>query len=165
MRSGNVSTIRFKNLMALILVGFSFSANSLNTKEFHQEKYAEAYLALNEKVAYCSELKNRDIDISDEWLNNQTIMVQKVVLFELLKAAEKRCAQIEETIYIDAIFELAVIGEKDALNEYLELRRYDLPRKENKQILDSVDRKHLDRLLKLEQYQMPFNIFSAFDKG
>lgn len=165
MNFGHVYTTHFKLFLALLPLTFSVSAAGLESKESLQQTYVETYEALNQKVGECSKLKKqRNISITDEWLQSQPLLTQKVVLFELSKKAEKRCAQAEETDYVNAIFELAVIGESDALNQYIELRRYDLPKESNKKILDKLDNKQLERLAELEKFQSPFNLISAFKK-
>ncbi|WP_394126935.1 hypothetical protein [Vibrio hepatarius] len=166
MNFGHVYITRFKLLMVLALLSGCASASGLETKESLQIKYIEVYDALNQKVGECSKLKKqRQITIDDEWLKSQPTLTQKVVLFELSKMAEKRCAQPEESDYVNVIFDLAVFGEADALNEYIELRRYDLPQEDNKKILSSLDQEQLRHLSTLEKYQAPFNLFSAFESN
>lgn len=163
MNFGRVYTTRFKLLLALLPISFATSATGIDTKDVLQQKYIETYEALNLKVGECSQLKKqREISITDEWLKSQPALTQKVILFELSKKAEKRCSQLEETNYINAIFELAVIGETDALNEYIELRRYDLPKSDSQKILAELDNKDLNRLAESEKFQLPFNMLSAF---
>lgn len=164
MNFGHAYTTHFKLFLALISLSFGASAAGLESKESLQQTYVDTYEALNQKVGECSKLKKqRNISVTDEWLQSQPLLTQKVVLFELSKKAEKRCAQAEETDYVNAIFELAVIGESDPLNQYIELRRYDLPKETNKKILDKLDSKQLERLTKLDKYQSPFNLMSAFN--
>jgi len=162
MNFGNAYTIRYKLLMLLCVASFSASADVLEAAEKAQKELGHTYIQLNEKLKECSKLKERPINIEDKWLKEQPIITQKVVLLELSKKALKRCAQDEETAYINAAFELAVFGEKQALDEYLALRKFDVPNKESMDILVNLDKTELDRLSKLSKYQLPFSAISAF---
>ncbi|PKF80629.1 hypothetical protein CW749_05505 [Vibrio sp. vnigr-6D03] len=159
---GNVFLTRCKIGLALALTPCLTNAELVNTIESSQKLLAETYVNLNEKLEICSTLKKRPVKIEDKWLKEQSLIAQKAIILELSKKATKRCAQLEESAYINAAFELAVYGERKALDEYLKLRSYDKPNSEIQAILDTLDHDQLKRISKLNQYQFPFDAISAF---
>lgn len=170
MLSGNVSIIRF-NLMNAILglilgvVGLPAAGETFpETTQSLQKELVLKYQALNERVKACSAFKKRRVMVTDKWLKNLPEQTQKIILFELYKKAQQRCAADNELAYINAIFELAVYGENQPLNEYIQLRRYDLIDAEGKAILEQLEQSELKRISDLPEYQEPFNLLSAFDK-
>lgn len=169
MLSGSVFIIRFNlmkavlglilGLIALPAVGEGFPETVQNL----QKQLVLKYQAFDKKMKTCSLLKERRIKITDKWLQSLPEQTQKIILFELYKKAQQRCVAEDELVYISAIFELAVYGEEEPLNEYIQLRRYDLIDIEGKAILAQLEQSELKRIFELPEYQKPFNLLSAFD--
>ncbi|EMK3325751.1 hypothetical protein HGG78_18235 [Vibrio aestuarianus] len=162
---GNVFTTHFK-LIPLLLTSLLYSSTSLASfiegKQDLQFDLANKYQALDKKMKECSTLKKRPVTIDDPWLKSLPEQTQRIVLFELYKKAQKRCSQSEETAYIAAAVELAIIGEEQPLNEYIKLRTYDSIDPEGVKIIEKLDEKELKRVSQLHQYQYPFDLFSPF---
>lgn len=163
MSFGHVFTIRFN--LALVLIFASLSANAsfeTMTTNALQLEYTKAYESLNEKLEQCSTSgDSRTIEITDKWLKSLPNQTQRIILFVLAGKADKRCAQVEETRYVQAMFELAVIGEDKALNDYIQLQQYGKFDGDALDILNKLEPRELLRLSRLEKYQQPFNAMTS----
>ncbi|MEF1257192.1 hypothetical protein [Vibrio sp. M260112] len=163
MSFGHVFIIRFNLALVLLFASLSANANfeTMTTKAL-QFEYTKAYESLNEKLEQCSILGDlRTIEITDEWLKSLSNQTQRIVLFVLAGKADKRCAQVEESRYVQAMFELAVIGEDNALNDYIKLQQYGKLDDDALKILNKLNPSELLRLSRLEKYQQPFNAMTS----
>ncbi|EPE5942135.1 hypothetical protein ACSKC7_004792, partial [Vibrio alginolyticus] len=87
---------------------------------------------------------------------------KKAILFFLQYEAENNCVKQAELEYLQAAYKLAILGDSQAINEYIQLNKFGAISEDIQNQINSVDREELSRLLKLEKYQTPFDIFSAF---
>ncbi|WP_306331994.1 hypothetical protein [Vibrio injensis] len=162
---GNAFITHFK-LITILLIGLFYSnvslASLIESKKDLQHNLAYKYQALDKKIKECATLKSRPVTISDPWLKSLPEQTQKIILFELYKKAQKRCSRQEEVEYIVASVELAIIGEKQPLNEYINLRQYDFIDPEGMKIIEKLDQKEIKRISELPEYQYPFNLLSPF---
>jgi hypothetical protein len=164
MNFGPAFIIRFKAIIVTLVISCSVSAGNIVTdKALALENAKLAYVKLNNRVDICLGKKDREIDITDSWLLKQPIEKQKAIAFVLLKYAEDKCAQNEENAYIKAIFDLAVLGDRKALDEYIELSQYGNLDDNIRGLLDGVSKKEIEKLSVMDKYSTPFDIISAFN--
>ncbi|MEZ8095622.1 hypothetical protein L4D00_10520 [Photobacterium swingsii] len=121
-----------------------------------------SYVRLNNTVESCLDEKGRKVAITDPWLMSQSVEKQKAILYFLQYEAESNCVQQAELDYLEATYKLAILGDAQAINEYIQLNRLGGISEELTEQLNSVERDELSRLLLLDKYQTPFDVFSAF---
>ncbi|MDV5047562.1 hypothetical protein [Vibrio diabolicus] len=163
MNFGRVYTILYSLVSVSIFLPSYVSAQDFIVDiEDAYRNLKSSYVRLNNVVESCLDKKDRKIVISDTWLKSQPIEKKKAILFFLQYEAESNCVQQAELDYLQAAYKLAILGDSQAINEYIQLNKFGAISEDIQSQINSVDREELSRLLKLEKYQTPFDIFSAF---
>ncbi|CAM3704656.1 hypothetical protein VA7868_01500 [Vibrio aerogenes CECT 7868] len=157
MNFGNASITLFKILILLAVSGTSF-ADIIQTKESLESRLQQQYGILNAKIKVCRTYQSRQIKITDKWLLAQTKQVQRVVIGELYKHAMNQCSREEERDYVNTLIQLAAIGEKEPLDQYIMLKGKDTTDSRGLELFrqQHVNLKEIDRLATLPKYQIPF---------
>lgn len=163
MSFGRVYTILCNLFVINIFISSTVSASELIVNIEDAYSHAKSsYARLNNAVEFCLGEKDRKVKISDPWLKSQPVEKQKAILFFLQNKAESNCVQQAELDYLQAVYKLAILGDSQAINEYIQLNRLGGISEELQSHLNSIDRDELSRLLLLDKYQTPFDVFSAF---
>lgn len=124
------------------------------------------YQAYNHRMSLCSNLKNRQITITDSYLLSLSDLERKVVLFEANKAAMQRCYAEQQNAYTLTLVNQAIAsGNRKPLDDFIQLRQHDKTDARAKAILDKLDQAELNRVMQLDVFYFPFDYASEGRRG